>query len=187
MKLKLTPAILIEAYSRGYFPMPEPGTDEVLWYRPDPRAIIPLDQFHVSKSLQRRMNKKDFTVTFNQAFPEVMKRCAEHPETWINDEFISIYTQLHKLGYAHSVEVWQENALVGGTYGVVLGSAFFAESMFHSMRDASKIALFYLVTLLNEKKFTLLECQFLTEHLASLGAIEIPDKDYIELLKQALA
>ncbi len=187
MKLKLTPAILIEAYSRGYFPMPEAGTDEILWYRPDPRGIIPLDSFHVSKSLERRLRKKDFVVSFNRSFTQVMQQCAQHPETWINEEFLDVYTQLHKLGYAHSVEVWQDDSLVGGTYGVALGGAFFAESMFHIMRDASKIALFYLVKLLNEKGFSLLECQFLSPHLASLGAIEIPDEEYMKLLNLALA
>ncbi|MBI2603579.1 MAG: leucyl/phenylalanyl-tRNA--protein transferase [Deltaproteobacteria bacterium] len=183
----LNPQILVAAYSQGFFPMPEEQTEEVRWYRPDPRAIIPLQGFHISRSLQRRLNRKDFSFTFNQEFREVMKACSHREETWINDEFLHAYGRLHELNKAHSVEIWRNNRLIGGLYGVSLGGAFFAESMFHREPDASKIALHALVQHLIERRFTLLECQFLTAHLKRLGAIEISDQEYMKRLKLALA
>lgn len=182
----LNPELLHAAYSQGYFPMPDGDSADILWFRPDPRAIIPLDGFHVSRSLRRKINKSIFTISYNQAFTEVMRGCSEHAETWINSEFMHVYGQMHKLGLAHSVEVWHEKKLVGGTYGVCLGGAFFAESKFHRKTDASKIALYYLVKRMQEKGLTLLECQFLTPHLQSLGAIEVSDHEYLSLLKEAL-
>lgn len=166
--------------------MPDGNSREILWFRPDPRAIIPLDGFHVSRSLRRKLNKQVFTVSFDKAFSDVMKGCAEHPETWINQEFMDVYGQMHRLGLAHSVEVWSNQELVGGTYGVCLGGAFFAESKFHRKTDASKLALYYLVEHMQRQGLTLLECQFLTPHLESLGAIEVSDHDYLKLLKEAL-
>lgn len=182
----LNPEILHAAYSQGYFPMPDADTGEILWFRPDPRAIIPLEGFHVSRSLRRTLKRKLFKLTYDQAFHQVMKGCAARPDTWISEEFMIAYGQLHALGTAHSVEVWYQDRLVGGTYGVSIGGAFFAESMFSRVTDASKVALFHLVEQLRRQGFILLECQFLTEHLRSLGAIEIPDTDYIELLDEAI-
>lgn len=182
----LNPELLYAAYSQGYFPMPDGDSEQILWFRPDPRAVIPLDNFHVSRSLKRKLNKEDFKVSYDQDFERVMLGCADHPNTWINEEFISVYTRLHSLGLAHSVEVWSDSKLIGGTYGVCLGGAFFAESKFHKRADASKIALYFLVKRMLERGFTLLECQFLTPHLQTLGAIEISDADYIDRLGHAL-
>lgn len=167
--------------------MPHPDTGEILWFNPDPRAIIPLDGFHVSKSLARTLRKGTYTTTINTAFREVMRGCASRDETWITDEFIDVYGAMHDLGLAHSVEVWHDRHLVGGTYGVSLGGAFFAESMFHSEKDASKVALHRLVEHMKSRGMTLLEVQFLTPHLKSLGAVEIRKDVYLKLLAQALA
>lgn len=186
MTQKLSPELLISAYSQGFFPMPHPETAEILWFHPDPRAILPLDGFHCSRSLQRSLKKSGFRYTLNQAFREVMKACADRRETWINDEFLKVYTQLHQLGFAHSLEVWQGEQLVGGTYGVCLGGAFFAESKFHRVSDASKAALYYLTEHLRHKGYVLLEVQFLTAHLKTLGVIEISAADYEVRLKAAL-
>ncbi len=186
-KTTLNPYILIAAYSQGYFPMPDEDSGGMLWFKPDPRAIIPLDGFHVSRSLKRTINKGHFTVTFDQAFQQVMNLCADRDETWINDEIKTSYEQLYHLGHAHSVEVWlNEKDLVGGVYGVSLRSAFFAESMFHKVTDASKAALYCLVNHLAGCGFTLLECQFMTDHLRTLGAKAISDRDYMDHLKTAL-
>ena len=185
MKLELSPELLIKAYSHGFFPMPE-SNGEIHWYRPDPRAILPLDAFHISRSLSRCIRKKVFTLSFDKNFRQVMEACANRPETWITSEFIELYTELFKRGFAHSVEVWQDGVLVGGVYGVCLGRAFFAESMFHLKTDASKFALHALVEKLREKEFSLLEVQFLTSHLSSLGAIEISHGEYMKMLEKAL-
>lgn len=178
--------ILLAAYASGYFPMPNQETEVIEWYRPDPRAILPLDGFHVSRSLRKTLDRKVFKVTFDRAFKEVMLGCAARESTWINEEFLNAYTYLHKLGSAHSVEVWKDDELVGGVYGVSIGSAFFAESKFHKKTDASKVALYSLTEHLKEKGFKLLEVQFLTDHLKSLGAIEIAATQYEKLLKQAV-
>lgn len=182
----LQPAFLRMAYSQGYFPMPHPETGEILWFRPDPRAILPLDGFHCSRSLARTLRRGDYHVTFDTAFREVMLACADRDDTWITPEFVHGYCGLHSEDSAHSVEVWREDSLVGGVYGVSLGGAFFAESMFHRETDMSKVALYHLVQHLKEKGFTLLEVQFLTEHLTSLGAIEVTDDKYQSLLARAL-
>lgn len=184
---KLNTYLLKLAYSQGYFPMPEPLTGEILWYKPDPRAIIPLNGFHVSRSLRRKINKNIFDITMDKDFLGVMKGCANRPETWINNEFLSVYHEMFKQGMAHSVEISLNGKLVGGTYGVCLGGAFFAESKFHIITDASKIALFYLVEYLREKEFILLEVQFLTPHLKSLVAIEIPIDEYLNKLELAVS
>ncbi|MBM4304496.1 MAG: leucyl/phenylalanyl-tRNA--protein transferase [Deltaproteobacteria bacterium] len=184
---KLESRLLLGAYSQGYFPMPDPKTEEILWYFPDPRAILPLEDFHCSKSLKKKINQKIFNCTTDKNFVEVMQRCAARKETWINDEFIRAYSELNALGFAHSIEVWRGGKLVGGVYGVSIGAAFFAESKFHLETDASKIALYHLVQELNLKKFSLLEVQFLTPHLKSLGAKEIPAENYLGLLKKAVS
>jgi leucyl/phenylalanyl-tRNA---protein transferase len=181
----LTPELLFSAYSQGFFPMPDQTQDGISWFRPDPRAILPLHHMHVSRSLKKVLRRQYFSITYDKAFSEVMLGCADRPETWINDEFKEVYRDMFDLGFAHSVEVWQEGALVGGTYGVSIGGAFFAESMFYRASNASKVALYYLVERLKAQGFMLLECQFLTKHIQSLGAIEIPDKQYMRQLSIA--
>lgn len=183
---QLRPEILISAYTQGYFPMPHPETFEIEWYRPDPRAMIPLDDFHVSRSLAKVIKKGDFTLTYSENFEGVMKACADRPDTWITDEFISAYGRMHALGYAGSVEVLRQGSLVGGVYGVCIRGAFFAESMFHSETNMSKVALWALVERLKIRGYTLLECQFMTEHLKSLGAQAVKDQTYQEMLNKAL-
>lgn len=179
--------ILQLAYRQGYFPMPDPETNEILWFSPDPRAVIPLDGFHVSRSLRRRLNQQSYQVTFNHCFMDVMTSCANRPDTWINQQFLDAYGEMHELGLAHSVETWQDHTLVGGVYGVHINGAFFAESKFHLATDASKVALYHLVQRLKEKSFSLLEVQFMTPHLASLGAISVSAADYRHLLRVALS
>jgi len=183
----LTVEILCSAYAQGYFPMPNSDTGEIEWYRPDPRAVVPLDGFHVSKSLKKTLQRGHFQPTYDQDFTRIMRECSKRDETWITEEFVTAYGELHRLRLAHSVEIWEGDELVGGTYGVSLGGAFFAESMFHRKTDASKAALFYLVERLKATGFELLEVQFLTPHLESLGAIAIPDDKYIEKLTAAIA
>jgi leucyl/phenylalanyl-tRNA---protein transferase len=182
----LYPDLLCQAYSLGYFPMPDPETGKIVFLRPDPRAVLPLDGFHVSRSLRRSLAHRGYRVTFDQAFREVMAGCADREDTWITKEFFTGYTALHKLGRAHSVEVWKGEELVGGLYGVSLGGAFFAESKFHRERDASKVALFNLVEQLKRRGFALLEVQFLTPHLKTLGVIELSDEEYQARLQRAI-
>ncbi len=186
MQTTLTPDVLYAAYSQGYFPMPD-ETGEILWFRPDPRAIIPLDGFHLSRSLRRVVTRNTFSVTYDQAFSDVMRLCGKRQTTWINEEMRSAYEALHRTGHARSVEIWSEDELVGGVYGVHFGSVFFAESMFHRQANASKVALYHLVTHLRERGFTLLECQFMTTHLHSLGAVEISESTYMECLEKGLS
>jgi leucyl/phenylalanyl-tRNA---protein transferase len=185
---KLNAALLERAYRNGYFPMADPKTAEVFWYRPDPRAILPIEGLRIARSLKKRLRTAAWKVTYNQHFIDVMKACGERKEgTWMNDEFFAAYGDLHQQGKAHSVEILgPANQLVGGVYGVALGGGFFAESMFHRQTDASKAALYYLVDRLKACGFTLLEVQFLTPHLESLGAVEIADAQYVELLGLAL-
>jgi leucyl/phenylalanyl-tRNA---protein transferase len=183
--------LLLAAYASGWFPM---ANDEglVSWYSPDPRGIIPLDAFHVPSRLQRLVRKGAFRIEVDVAFDEVIQACAEaerDPDdlgTWISGEIIESYCALHDLGYAHSVEAWQGDRLVGGLYGVALGGAFFGESMFHRVTDASKVALVALVHRLNASGFTLLDIQWVTEHLEQFGAIEIPRVDYLRMLEASL-
>ena len=175
------------AYRHGVFPMADEGSSEVLWFRPDPRAIIPLDGFHVSRSLKRRLRLGGFEIRIDTDFEGVMRACGDRPEgTWISEEFIEVYAALHRAGKAHSVEAWREGRLVGGCYGVALGGAFMAESMFHRETDASKVALAGLVSRLGDRRFTLLDVQYVTPHLASLGAVEIPRREYERRLSEAL-
>ena len=187
MRAPLTPELIEFAYRKGAFPMADPESGAIDWYRPRRRAIIPLDAFHVPRSLARRMRKGDFEVTFDADFAGVMRACAARAETWISEEFHRAYGELHRRGKAHSVEVWMGGALVGGTYGVHLGGAFFAESKFHRVTDMSKVALARLAERLRDGGFTLLEVQYLTPHLAQFGAIEIPGREYEARLALALA
>ena len=183
----LTPSLLLQAYQVGLFPMSEGRDDpEVFWVDPTMRGVFPLDGFRISRSLARRLRNSPFTITFDTAFRDVMRGCADRTETWINDTILDLYTQLFDGGFAHSVEVWDEEDLVGGVYGVSIGTAFFGESMFSRRTDASKIALAYLVDRLKESGFTLFDTQFITPHLASLGAVEIPRAAYQRLLDGAL-
>ncbi|MCL4105511.1 UNVERIFIED_CONTAM: hypothetical protein GTU68_055642 [Idotea baltica] len=160
---------------------------EIFWVDPERRGILPLDRFHISRSLGRRIRRGGFDVSFDQNFSGVVQGCADRPETWINDEINALYGTLHELGKAHSAEVYQEGCLIGGVYGVAIGGAFFGESMFSYQTDASKLALAYLTHRLFVCGFTLFDTQFLTPHLASLGAYEISRRMYQEQLEKALA
>jgi leucyl/phenylalanyl-tRNA--protein transferase len=187
----ITPEILLRAYAAGMFPMAESAEDpEVFWVQPRIRGVIPLDGFHVSKSLAKTIRRKPFEIRVNTAFDLVMERCAEatddRPTTWINPLILTLYKELHRMGYTHSVEAWEGEELVGGLYGVSLGSAFFGESMFSRRTDASKICLVALVERLRERKFTLLDTQFTTDHLKTFGAIDLPRKSYEKLLEKAM-
>lgn len=184
--VELSPSLLRLAYAQGYFPMPHPDTGEILWFHPDPRAVLPLDGFHCSRSLARTMKRVPFEVTLDRDFDAVMAACGAREETWITQEFKDAYGALHREGDAHSLEVRLDGRLVGGVYGVALGGAFFAESMFHTVTDASKVALFHLVAHLRRQGFGLLEVQFLTPHLASLGVVETSRDAYLLQLRRAL-
>ena len=187
MFLSFTPAGVEFAYRRGVFPMYNQWSEEIEWYRPDPRTIIPLESFYISRSLAKTLRQGVFEVRFNTDFEGVIRGCADREEgTWITEEFIQIYGELHRQGKAHSVEVLRNDRLVGGTYGIALGSAFMAESMFHYETDASKVALASLVARLKSRDFTLLDVQYLTSHLATFGAREIPFRDYYDRLRRAL-
>lgn len=186
MKL-LDPDLLLRAYSIGVFPMSDSrDARDVYWVEPRRRAIIPLDRFHLSRSLRKTLRSGRFEVTHDRAFAKVVRLCSERKETWINPEIEASYVRLHALGHAHSVEVWQDGELAGGLYGVRLGGAFFGESMFSARTDASKVALAWLVARLIVGGFTLLDCQFMTDHLKRLGAVEIDQKAYLVLLAAAL-
>jgi leucyl/phenylalanyl-tRNA--protein transferase len=181
----IDPEVLLQGYRLGVFPMAM-ADGAIEWFSPDPRAILPLKGFHVPHTLERSVRKKEFEIRINVSFTEVMRECARRPETWINDEIIASYTRLHQLGCAHSVESWQNGRLAGGLYGVSIGGAFFGESMFHHVREASKVALFGLVEQLRQRRFVLLDTQWLTPHLEQFGAIEIPRSDYLHLLTTAI-
>jgi leucyl/phenylalanyl-tRNA--protein transferase len=183
----LDPRLLLRGYAAGIFPMADSrDADDVFWVEPRMRAILPLDNFHVSRSLARRVRSGRFDVTRDRAFQHVMLACAERDETWINVEIERATLGLHAAGHAHSIECWRDGLLVGGLYGVRLGRAFFGESMFSRETDASKVALAWLVARLRLGGFTLLDCQFMTEHLASLGAKNVSRSDYVGLLGTAL-
>jgi leucyl/phenylalanyl-tRNA--protein transferase len=184
---RLDPRLLLQGYATGIFPMADSReADELFWVEPRNRAIIPLDRFHVSRSLRRTLRSGRFRLTHDRDFPAVITACADREETWINAELERAMLALHGSGHAHSIEVWSGEELVGGLYGVKLGRAFFGESMFSRMRDASKLALAWLVARLKVGNFSLLDCQFMTEHLASLGAISVARETYVALLAAAL-
>jgi leucyl/phenylalanyl-tRNA--protein transferase len=187
--MRLTPNLLLNAYSQGIFPMAhDDGT--INFYDPDPRAIIPLDAFHIPRSLARRLKRDDFEIQVDRDFRAVMEACAApapgRETTWISPELIEVYCELHILGFALSVEVWLEETLAGGLYGVTLGGLFAGESMFSRVPDTSKIALVYLVNHLRRKNFCLLDTQFITPHLQRFGAIEISRREYKRRLDKAL-
>jgi len=189
--LEITPELLLQAYRIGVFPMGERRDDPKLyWLDPRLRAVLPLDGFHLPKRLARTVRSRHFEVSADAAFTETMRACAEprpgHPESWINDPILALYGELFARGHAHSVECRRNGELVGGLYGVSVGGAFFGESMFSRERDASKVALVHLVARLIKGGFRLLDCQFMTEHLRSFGAIEIPRDDFRALLADAV-
>lgn len=187
----LTAEILLNAYTHGIFPMAETRDDpDLFWVDPERRGIFPLDNFHISKSLRKKIRQFPFKITVNKCFRQTMKECAapnaDRPNTWINRTILDLYTELNQLGNAHSIECWQGDELVGGLYGVSFAGAFCGESMFTRATDASKIALAYLVARLKAGGFVLLDTQFQTEHLASMGAIEISREEYHRRLNEAL-
>ncbi len=184
---QITPEILLHGYASGVFPMSDSAHDpKIYWVDPHLRGIVPLDRFHVSRRLARRIKRQQYTIAIDQRFDAVVTACASRPETWINAEIFDLYIELHTLGFAHSVEVMEGAELVGGVYGVALNGAFFGESMFSTRTDTSKIALTYLVARLKHGGFTLLDTQFQTDHLESLGATEISRDTYHQKLTDAL-
>ncbi|MFK5997641.1 MAG: leucyl/phenylalanyl-tRNA--protein transferase [Rhodobacterales bacterium] len=186
-KQEITPELLLHGYASGVFPMADAVDDpEIYWVDPHFRGVFPLDGFHVSRSLARRIKRAPYKVTVDQRFKEVVSACADRPKTWINREIFDLYIQLHHMGYAHSIEVMEDNTLVGGVYGIALRGAFFGESMFSRRTDTSKIALTYLVARLKFGGYRLFDTQFLTDHLKSLGACEIPREEYRQNLGIAL-
>ncbi len=191
--MKLTPERLLNAYAAGLFPMAESAESKaLLWFDPPLRAIIPLDErFHVPRRLARGLRTSSFKATLNKSFTDVMKGCAEpatgREVTWINGEILRLYGDLHAKGHAHSIEIWENDELAGGLYGVSLGKAFFGESMFSRKTNASKIALVHLVALLRKQEFMLLDAQFQTPHLKKFGAFEIERTAYLALLAEAIA
>lgn len=187
----ITVDMLLRAYSIGLFPMAEAADDpELFWVEPDLRGIIPLNDFHVSKSLAKAIRKKPFDIRVDTAFSAVMAGCAaeapDRPNTWINETIRKLYTELHEIGHAHSVEAWDGDELVGGLYGVSLGAAFFGESMFSRRTNASKICLVRLVERLRDNGFVLLDTQFTTDHLKTFGAIDVPKDEYAKMLDLAV-
>lgn len=184
---ELTPDLLLHAYMSGVFPMSEHRNDpEIFWVEPRRRGIFPLDGFHTSRSLARTLRRDDYQVTINRDFEAVLDGCADRNETWISGRIAQLYSELHHMGHAHSIEVWGGSDLIGGVYGVALGGAFFGESMFSRRTNASKIALAWLVAHLKNGGFVLFDTQFLTTHLASLGAIEVSRAEYRARLADAL-
>lgn len=189
--MTLTPDLLLRAYLTGVFPMADSRAGGAIdWYAPDPRAVLPLEAFHVSKTLRKTVRRERFEVTTDRAFDAVLRACAApamgRETTWISDDIARAYDDLHRLGYAHSIECWRGGDLVGGLYGVSLGGAFFGESMFHRATDASKVALVHLVAQLRRCGFTLLDVQFTTDHLLRFGVTEIPRDRYERLLAEAV-
>lgn len=185
----LSPERLLSAYCQGVFPMAE-GNGDIYWYDPDPRAIIPLDQFHIPRSLSRTVRQNKYEIRIDSNFSQVIRHCSrpglEREEIWIDSEIMMAYELLHELGFAHSVETWKDGQLVGGLYGVAINGLFAGESMFSHQRDASKVALVALVSRLKMRQFQLLDIQFQTEHLRRFGAVEISQIEYRQRLAQAL-
>ena len=187
MAQRLSPELVLHGYRMGVFPMADPDEgDRIYWFRPDPRAILPLNALHVPKNLAKQVRQGVFDVTVDSCFEQVIEACADRDTTWISREIIRTYTRLFRAGFAHSVECWHEGQLAGGLYGVALGGAFFGESMFHRVRDASKVALVHLVQRLRERGFVLLDTQYATAHLEQFGITEISAEEYERRLDDAL-
>ena len=190
--IEITPQILLQAYCTGIFPMADSAEDDaIFWVEPEIRGVLPLDQFHIPRSLRKTIRRNPFDIRINTAFNLVVEKCAEETlerdKTWINQQIRSLYAELHEMGHAHSVEAWADEKLVGGLYGVSVGGAFFGESMFSRQTDASKVCLVHLVKRLNELGFSLLDTQFTTSHLERFGVIDIDKQDYIKLLSAAVS
>lgn len=187
MAQRLTPQRLLAAYANGYFPMAESRDDRtVTWYNPDPRAILPIENFHVPRSVRKLVRSKPFRISVSLAFPEVIAACAMRDETWINQEIIALYCALWRTGHAHSIECWQGGQLIGGLYGVSIGGAFFGESMFSRMSGGSKIALVHLMARLKAAGYALCDTQFSNGHLRQFGVQEITRADYLARLEISL-
>ena len=187
MDISLAPETLIRAYCNGIFPMAEgKDTNKIFWISPEVRGVIPLNKFHISKSLRRSIVKRDYKIKINTDFLGVIKNCADRSESWINSDILKAYSDLFNLGFCHSIEVWDNDDLIGGIYGLAIKRAFFGESMFSKRSNASKIALAYLVSRLKYGGFLLFDVQFQSEHLKTLGAIEVLKANYQDLLKNAL-
>lgn len=182
---EIEPEFLLKAYQLGVFPMAM-HDGEIAWFSPDPRGIIPLDTFHIPHGLQRVLKKNIFEVRINHAFVETMAGCADRPSTWIDRAIVKSYTRLYEMGFAHSVETWRDGQLVGGLYGVAMGGAFFGESMFSRVPDASKVALTHLVQRMRDRGFQLLDTQWSTPHLRQFGCEDIPRSRYMRLLERAM-
>ncbi len=183
--MKLEPDLLEACYRAGAFPMAD-GYGRVEFYRSDPRSVLEFDSLRVSRSLRRVIRQGKYEIRINRDFEGVIRACSRRPETWINEEIIRGFVALHERGKAHSVEAYRDDELVGGLYGVALGGAFMGESMFSWMRDASKVCFVYLIERLKERGYALLDCQIQNDHLARLGAVEIPEREYLGRLKEAL-
>lgn len=182
----LTPEILIRAYSQGFFPMAAYKYGEIYWHSPEERAIFPLDSIKISRSMKQLLNKGTFKFTINYNFEKVIRHCAEREDTWISDEIVESYIDLHKSGFAHSLEVWKDDKICGGLYGVAIGGAFFGESMYNEVPNAAKAGFYFLVAHLLRQGFILLDSQYLNDFTAQLGAIEIPREEYLALLQKAI-
>lgn len=182
----ITSDILIRAYCEGFFPMAESKEGEIYWHSPDPRAIIPLNNVHIPKSMRKLFQKQIFNFSVNYDFPYVISECSKREDTWISQEIIDVYTELHRIGYAHSVETWVDGKIVGGLYGVAVGGAFFGESMFNHISNSSKAAYYFLIANLLKNKFLLLDSQYINSFTEQLGAIEIPRDAYLKILEQAI-
>jgi leucyl/phenylalanyl-tRNA--protein transferase len=186
--MDLSPETLLNAYAQGAFPMTD-RDGRTRWYTADPRGVVPLDQFHIPKTLKQLLKRTPplYEIRFNHDFEAVMRGCMQQrPDTWISEDLVRAYLRLHQMGFAHSVEAWHDGELAGGLYGVSLGAAFFGESMFHRRTDASKVAMVHLVDRLREREFELLDSQATTEHLRRFGCIDIPAADYLKRLDRAL-
>ena len=177
---------LLSAYCQGYFPMADEENGEISWYSPELRAIFPIEKIKPPKSLLKELTKNPMECTVNNDFEAVIHFCSSREITWISAEIIEMYCELHKLGFAHSIETWQNGEIVGGLYGVSIGGAFFGESMFNTISNASKVAFYFLIERLKNRNFSLLDSQFMNDFTAQLGAIEIPQKDYLRKLQIAI-
>jgi leucyl/phenylalanyl-tRNA--protein transferase len=183
-------ALVVSAYRSGYFPMAESRSGPISWHSPDPRAIIPLEDFNIPRSLRREMKRSACAITVDRAFEQVIAECAKRrfpDDTWISDDIVRVYTELHGMGIAHSMETWQEGELVGGLYGLAIGGAFFGESMFSRVSNASKFALVSLVGRLIARGYRLLDTQIMNEHIRQFGAVDVPRDRYLLLLADALS
>ena len=187
MSYILTPDIIISAYTQGYFPMAEDKEGDIYWHCPDPRAIIPIEKPRKSKSLKQSIKKCEFEFTKNRDFEYVIRACSDRDDTWISEDIIENYTKLNKMGFAHSIECWSKDEIVGGLYGISIGGAFFGESMFNHLTDAAKASFHYLIDLLKRKNFILLDSQYINPFTKQLGAIEISKSEYLDKLSKALS